>query len=330
MDDVNYLFRKSPRHLFITTKDPEYRYEILCGRCEYPIAPEDEVCPRCQMALEECPICSQLKHTRSPRFPENGAADGKVCPVCRIRRVAFGEKKLSQLKGSFCTNIYGCPAGGLLLAKGEFAVLPENASRCPVCEHETLLPLGIEAFSYQLQRCLFCSTAFGRASAWAKGWLKGDYALRALGDVMGAEEIACPICGRSDLLDQEGQVCFHSMDDGAGNGEEKFISLSQSRYLHMCELGRILILFKDDAAAFSETFSLWFDPAVKPIEGSWTVGEILDPLLAGTYKQTLRLSLQKRLDHFLEGWKRRLGPFGVSYRVAASREPSNSPDMPPA
>ena len=42
---ARYVFRhpKKGGHLFITTEDPSYRYEILCGHCDYPIEDEDQV-----------------------------------------------------------------------------------------------------------------------------------------------------------------------------------------------------------------------------------------------------------------------------------------------
>jgi RNA polymerase subunit RPABC4/transcription elongation factor Spt4 len=319
VDDVNYLFRKTPRHIFITTKDPEFRYELLCGRCEYPLAEEDNVCPRCQMELEECPVCTDVKHMKAPKVRSEPSGMGHTCPVCKVRRIPFGDKTLADLRGSFCTNLYGCPAGGLLLKKGEFGLLPDKASICPVCHHDTLKPLGVEAFAYHLQRCIFCNTCFGPASSWAKGWTARP-SLEVLGEVAGDHHTPCPLCGRNDHQDpQTGRVISVSVDRGEG---EQPMDLLAEHYLRICELGRILILDKEDDEAFVKAFYLWFDSGVKGFDQDFiTVGHVVDHLIDGTLKPELRQTLQRRLDRFLENWKMKLGPEGVGYQIGIHRPP---------
>ncbi len=322
MNEVTYLFRKPGSNIFITPRDTEYRYELLCGRCEYPVAVDEKECPRCQVQLEDCPVCTQLKHRKAPKLEPRGIVRGKTCPVCLVRRIPFGEATLSELKGSFCTNLYGCPAGGLLLQSGEFALLPEKTSLCPVCRDESILPLAVEALAYRLRRCLFCSTCFGPASTWAKGWLGGSAHLDKLGQVLEQEQSECPLCGRHDYLhEKSGRIWSASIgqkesirDPEAESDESKGLSIGH--FLRVCELGRALILNYEDDAAFKATFPLWYEPESAQGEGFITVGKVVDHLINGTLRPELRQVLQRRLEPFLLAWKQKLGSGAEVYRIA--------------
>jgi hypothetical protein len=313
-----YLFRKEPKHIFITPKDPDYRYELLCGHCEYPIAPEDPACPRCQRRLEECPICSRTTHTRAPRVEPDSETGAKTCPVCRVRRIPFGAVPLAEIVGSFCTNAYGCPAGGLLLKREEFAVLPPDVTLCPVCRNEDLPPYDVRTFLYLLSRCLFCNTCFGVGTTWVRGWSTSWHpTIDRIGEVEKADQTLCPLCGRNDVLDREKQVVVSGTIDSQGLEATRSIPVAQ--YLRMAELGRILILEKDDTEAFNKTFETWFEPYGRSADTApgLTVSETSARLLAGTLRLPTRRVLQKRLELFHASWERKL-PAGLGYHVAGT------------
>jgi hypothetical protein len=311
-----YLFRKEPKHIFITPKDPDYRYELLCGHCEYPIAPEDPTCPRCQRKLEECPICSRTTHTRAPVVEPDPETGKKTCPVCRVRRIPFGAIPLAEIVGSFCTNVYGCPAGGLLLKREEFAVLPSDVTLCPVCRNEELPPYDVRTFLYLRSRCLFCNTCFGGGTTWVRGWSTSWHpTIDRIGEVEKTDQTLCPLCGRNDSLDREKQVVMSGTIDNQGLEATRSIPVDQ--YLRMAELGRILILEKDDAEAFNKTFETWFEPSGRSADTApgLTVSEISARLLAGTLRLPTRRVLQKRLELFHASWERKL-PAGLGYPVS--------------
>jgi RNA polymerase subunit RPABC4/transcription elongation factor Spt4 len=329
VSDVTYLFRKPGSHIFITPRDTEYRYEFLCGRCEYPVAADEKECPRCQLQLEDCPVCTRMKHRKAPKVEPRGIALGKTCPVCQVRRIPFGETTLAELQGSFCTNLYGCPAGGLLLQKGEFALLPENASLCPVCRDESILPLAVEALAYRLRRCLFCSTCFGPASSWAKGWLGGSAHLDKLGQVLQQEQSECPLCGRHDYMPLNSglirSASLRQKDSVRDPAEENSEShgLTEAHFLRVCELGRSLILNYEDDAAFEAIFPLWHDNAADAgSEGFISVGSVVDHLINGTLRSELRQILQRRLERFLIAWRRKLGQGSEGYRIPITKGPA--------
>ena len=167
---LNYIFRRAGGHIFLCASDSKARYEAACGHCHYPILADQAQCPRCRRELETCPCCNALRHVRSPRHDPDPETEIKTCSVCGVRRVPFGSREHVDLEGSFCTNIFGCPAGGLLLTTGEFALLPRGASLCPICRHESLRPLSVSAFDDLREGCFFCRECFGERDSWKAGW----------------------------------------------------------------------------------------------------------------------------------------------------------------
>lgn len=311
MSEPIYLFRKEPKHIFITPKDPDYRYELLCGHCEYPIAPEDPQCPRCQRQLEECPVCSRATHTRAPVVDPNREKDAKTCPVCRVRRVQFG----TEISGSYCTNVYGCAAGGLLLKSEEYAVLPVEATLCPVCRNEDLTPLDVSTFRFLLSHCLFCATCFGPGDSWTRGWSKAwSPSIESIAEISEPSIGPCHMCGRSDYRDGEDVVYVH-LDP---QGTERTVRMRPDHYLRVAELGRLLILEQDDKMVFRHISQTWFGAGRSSDPAGITVGEVATRLLEGTQRKPTAQILQRRLEHFVAQWERH--PAGLGYRVESDRK----------
>jgi hypothetical protein len=310
---MNFLFRLPGSDVFITTDDPKCRYDVLCGHCEYPVAAADTQCPRCQRYLEDCPVCSASRHRKSLRAVPDPRTGARICSVCGVQRIPFGEEGSLAVKGSFCTNLYGCPAGGLLLRTEEFAVLPPDATLCPICRSEAFPPLDLKAFRYLISRCLFCNTCLGPIPSWHKGWSERDEALLTLDGLRVPEELndePCPLCGRDDRPG-EGEV-IHIPGD---RGHEREIEVSVPQYLRIVQLGRALILDKEETQSFRLTFDAWFDPLdTGPREERMSVARIGELLLAGTLGAETHRVLKKRLEPFFSAWAKKL-PSGVSYDV---------------
>ena len=314
----NFLFRRPiDGHTFMTTQDPTYVYNVLCGHCGYPIEADDEVCPRCQLELEDCPVCRESKHMRARKI-SGDALTGKTCPVCQTNRVPFGGTPITEIEGSFCRNLYGCRAGGLLLREEEFAVLRPHASGCPICHHEELTPLDVRTFLYHVSRCLFCHSVFGPLPAWTKGWSEDwDPAVGDLRPTGPRDASPCILCGRRDELvsaagDGVVKVAQQTPYDEPGTEE-----ISGRHYLRVVELGRILVLEQDPGRAFQRLFDSWFEPnrtelpdTVVPVE---RIGELL---LQGTVVPSIQRILRGRVEETLRAWGHRL-PSGLSYAVAA-------------
>jgi hypothetical protein len=313
---MNFLFRLPGSDVFITTDDPKCRYDVLCGHCEYPVAEDDPQCPRCQRLLEDCPVCRTRRHRKSLRRdpePQTGAIN---CSVCGIKRVPFGEEGSLSIRGSFCTNLYGCPAGGLLLRTEEFAILPPDATLCPICRDEAFPPLDLKAFRYLISRCLFCSTSLGPIPSWNKGWSGREEALLNVDGLRVPEELnlePCPLCGRDDrpvVGSKPELIQFPGIHE-----HEKLSEVSVVHYLRVVQLGRALILDKEESRSFRLTFDVWFDPLdTGKREERMSVARIGELLLVGTLRPEIRQVLKKRLEPFFAAWSKKL-PSGVSYDV---------------
>jgi hypothetical protein len=297
----NFLFRRPAKgHTFMTTQDPSYLYTVLCGHCDYPIEAGDEVCPRCQRELEDCPVCRQARHKRAPRV-EGNSITGKQCPVCETRRVPFGGTPLADLDGSFCTNIYGCKAGGLVLREEEFAVLKANASACPICRHPDLKPLDIKTFIYLISRCAFCHTLFGSVPTWKRG--RPEEWNASLDNVRKAHHTSghwhCTLCGRLNEAQAEGKVGF------------------DEAFLRVVELGRILVLEQDERRAFQKLFSVWFEPSREHDPGSeLDVAETMKEIVVGTQNDEISRVLRPRIEKLEELWEAHLPSSKLAYKLS--------------
>ncbi len=331
------LFRYPPQsHAFITPEDPSYRYEVLCGHCGYPIDRSDPKCPRCQRELEDCPVCSMDRHTKSPKVSPDAKTGGKTCPVCRIMRIPFGERRVSEIAGSFCTNLYGCPAGGFLLKTEEFAVLPVGATLCPICGQEEFPPADVRTFTHLLNICWFCNTCFGSPDHWRKDWAEvwNPNLERVREASRTKDDPPCRLCGRNDQKVEEAKATEGRMAGNAKEenevplarehlklqsfligpeGQEETCELDEAVYLRVAELGRILIMERDDSAAFGRAFDAWFQPVFKHA-GIVTVEEVARHILEGTLCPPQYRILQKRLALFVQAWEQKL-PSGLHHRI---------------
>jgi hypothetical protein len=336
-----FLFRRGPRHVFITTEDPACYYKILCGHCDYPLEQADTECPRCRRALEDCPVCSEKFHRKvTVAPPVDSKSKAKLCPSCNVRRVPFGIS-LAAERASFCTNLYGCPAGGMLLATTELAFLPENARHCPICHDSDLRPLPVATFLYHMRRCVFCCGLFADRDS-IRGWAGCEMSWRGRPQVVAGRQGPCPICGRNDVLEgsisgKEGSVASHAVawEDDIGNGASTIAdasqphSLTMSQYARVVELAHILLLQQDMDEVLYKLQGLWLSSATDHAEarGELSIAAIVDALICGTLNGAMRRQLHLRLDPLTAALESRSG-ISSSHRVASHR-PAGQPPVPP-
>lgn len=338
---MSFLFRYPPGgHTFISTQDPSYRYEVLCGHCEYPIEAKDQRCPRCQLELEDCPVCREQTHKKARKLPRDPVTGELECPVCHTRKTPFGGLPVLEIDGSFCRNIYGCQAGGLLLRTEELAVLRPGSSRCPICRHEELTPLDIKIFVYLVSRCLFCYSVFGPLQSWqpAKWAREWEPSLRALSEVGAGDPGPCMLCGRKDTFHPKGETVKDKQGEEKRTGEDQVevadggdIDDFRTRripalhYLRVVEMGRALILEKNQDRAFDRLFKSWFEPGrtAEP-EVTVSVGEVGRILLEGTLLKPIHRILRGRVDEMLKAWGQKLPDrVGENYPIAARDSKKN-------
>lgn len=315
---MNYLFRKPlGGHVFMTTQDPRYIYTVLCGRCGYPVEECDARCPRCQLELESCPVCREGTHKKAWKVDVDPETGQKTCPVCETLRIPFGAMPLTKVQGSFCRNVYGCRAGGLLLGSNELAVLRSNASICPICRHQELRPLDVRIFLHLVSRCVYCHAVFGPLpTPTREDWKSYEPDVKWLRDVSADATDGCILCGRHDALSDDPDVVLVS---GAADGDE----LSRQpipvlQYLRIAELGRILILEKETSHAFRRLFDAWFEENRKVVPDSFvpvrSVGQLL---LEGTLDTSIHRILRVRVEEMQRAWGERLPSEGLNYRITA-------------
>jgi hypothetical protein len=272
--------------------------------------------------LEDCPVCRDITHKKAPWVDPDPDTGAKTCPVCGTRRHPFGYQSLSEIEGMFCTNLYGCPAGGLLLSNQEFAVLRPDASRCPVCKHETLKPLDLRTFIYLISQCVFCNGVFGTPSSWTprewgKQWEVTTDRLRLTPD---REYHPCPLCGREDNPLKgnsenvsEVEMLIDKPGEEAGSKEK----LAAGLYARVVELGKILIFENDNKKASKKLYSTWFDALHLAAPGeSIRVEDAGDYLLQGTRKPEIHRILRSRLTALLDSWKEQVPGQGLGYPVS--------------
>ena len=343
---MNFLFRKPlGGHTFMTTQDPRYIYKVLCGRCGYPVEECDPRCPRCQLELESCPVCREGTHKKAWKVEADKETGQKTCPVCGTDRIPFGGKPLTKVQGSFCRNIYGCRAGGLLLGSNEFAVLRQNASVCPICRHAELTPLDVRIFLHLVSRCLYCHSVFGPLpTPTREDWRGWEADRNWLQSISPDYQEHCILCGRRDTLKRgdethkaapaEGEekpvAAFPKRNDEgrkedadtvwvAGLGDHDEFEMKPVRMLHylrVAELGRILILEKDPTRAFQRLFDAWFEPNRMDVPSEFVpVRDVGQILLAGTQDPAIHRILRVRIEKMQSFWGERLPSEGLNYRL---------------
>ncbi len=130
-----------------------------CGHCEFMLPSGATRCGRCGTELTDCRFCTLLFGIRIPASTDLMAR----CPNCYTRQPA--NMRLANQKGVqpadpdewFCSNLFGCPAGGHL----HDTTFPPNADACPLCRSQELPLLHAFAREEHLRACRFCSSLFG-------------------------------------------------------------------------------------------------------------------------------------------------------------------------
>jgi len=314
-----FLFRPHGDHIFLSSEDPSYRYVTLCGRCEYPIEPDEPRCPRCQEDLEDCPVCRRRSHKRAPKT--SPLADGRhQCTVCGIFRYPVGHQSLVETDGAFCSNLYGCPAGGLITHQDEIVYWPPDADVCQVCRNADLPPLPTASFTQVVRQCLFCSALFGLASS-RRVMLREDFDHVSELPHISATDSPCVLCGRNDDRSSEDTVRSNFVDPWDFEAVEHS-ELGIDAYLRVVELGRALVLFSEsDNEATKHLYRQWVEPHSPEVgrtivSHGTKVADVVDYLIRGTLDPRVRKVLQKRLDGFIDRWND--FQLGLSYVIPGS------------
>ncbi|MEP7009451.1 MAG: hypothetical protein ABJC13_03935 [Acidobacteriota bacterium] len=297
---LSYLFRRAGGNVFLCASakaDQEIRYETACGHCGYPILADQSRCPRCRRELENCPCCNAIRHVRSPLHDPDPETEIKICTVCGVRRSPFGIRKHSELDDSFCTNIFGCPVGGLLLPTGEFALLPRGASRCPICEHATLKPLAVRSFLARLEKCLFCHACFSSESL-KKQRVKDSIIPPELpAGFQSAPAEPCLLCGRRDHRVKDSDEIVVPQYDGASDEW-----LESDDYRVLVVVGHALIQeVLDQSSVEASIFRL-------ASYNHELLSRVTGVLVGGTHDPVVRKILEGRTRHLIESFQRQHGP----------------------
>lgn len=321
---TQYLFR-SPRHdrVFLSADDPSYRYTTCCGRCDYPVEASEPQCPRCQKQLTDCPACSPRNHRR-PVMSQR-SADGSIqCSLCHAMRHPIGHVPVLEMAGSFCTNIYGCPAGGMLTRHDEAILWSSETRICPICRSRSLAPKPARTFAHLVRRCLFCSSIFGLDSSWRTRLTDGIDHISEMADVA-PSETPCTLCGRNDHRAEDGTIQVQVMDPWAMDAHSR-PGIDENEYLHIAELAHALIIFSEGKKqAADHLFDLWTPPI--PGDPGLTVGEAVEHLLLGTLDAAVRVELQRSIDGFMEHWEGL--HLGLEHRLTPRQSPARNQERKP-
>jgi hypothetical protein len=291
---LSYIFRRAGSHVFLCAANEGARYETACGHCGYPILLDQAHCPRCRRELETCPCCNTLRHVRSLRHDPDPETEVRTCPICGVRRAPFGSQRHTELTGTFCTNIFSCPVGGLLLATGELALLPQGTSLCPLCRHESLRPLPVRLFGGLIESCIFCRECFSATdsskpgSAPSTGVSDGAITRQAPAD-------GCPLCARKDYRTNNSTVIIVPRFDAA-----QAEVLTTENYSGVLSLGRTLI----EQASDEEAARILFSP---PYPSEEELSQWIEWLLVGTHAPAIRKILERRTRHLLDEFRREFG-----------------------
>ncbi|HEX8172331.1 MAG TPA: tubulin-like doman-containing protein [Thermoanaerobaculia bacterium] len=154
---------------------------FTCAHCEFPVRRGDANCGRCGNALTECRFCTPLFHIRIPV-----GADDARCPNCSTKpsraKSHIGDDTLSPAEPDelFCSNLFGCPAGGNL----HNTTFPPHTLECPFCRAADLPLLRAFTREEHLGTCSLCSQLFGFSAK-----------RKASGDTESSTEGHCCLCG---------------------------------------------------------------------------------------------------------------------------------------
>jgi hypothetical protein len=233
---------------------------------------------------------------RSPRHDPDPETEIKICEVCGVQRAPFGSRKHNELDEAFCTNIFGCPVGGLLLPTGEFALLPRGASRCPICEHTTLKPLAVRSFGDQLKSCIFCRTCFGSEDSWKRRRKDRTTPPELPAGFQAEPGEPCLLCGRRDHRAKDSKEIVVPQYDGAADER-----LETDDYRAVVSVGRALVQEMSEALVEASIFRLVnYDHDL--------LSRIAGALVGGTHDPVIRKILEGRTRHLVDHLHRQYGP----------------------
>lgn len=162
----------------------------------------------------------------------------------------------------------------------EMVILPKGASQCPICLDTRFPTLDLSTFFYHASRCEFCSILY-------KSTLD-DAKVESIRD--GSSKYDCPLCGQIS----------------GGKKEE----VSTALVAGAVDLARALMIFEKDEDTFNVVFHEWFKI---PGTGS-KVSDVVEYLLEVTVSEPHKAVLDRRLEVFLEGWKRKLPAEGAAFK----------------
>lgn len=132
---------------------------FTCGHCDFPMLSDATRCARCGNELTDCRYCTPLFHVRVPR----PATPEDRCPNCHASAASVAgiddDARLRPAPGddSFCSNIFGCVAGGHL----HDTTFPPHVDVCPLCHHTELPLRRVFTRENHLKACRYCSDLFG-------------------------------------------------------------------------------------------------------------------------------------------------------------------------
>ncbi len=181
---------------------------LACGYCEFPLLPSAERCPRCRLELAQCPVCELLPERdgrqaagRPPAKWFQRKGPFCHCDRCGTRQLRLRHRpSLQDLDGNVCSNLYGCPAGGLLVSPEIAVLLPPGCIVCPVCHDVDRPPVDLLAFLGDVRRCASCIAAMGDPREWSTEQLAGQASLNgelaAHLERIHLQTHTCRMCGR--------------------------------------------------------------------------------------------------------------------------------------
>ena len=264
---------------------------LPCGCCGFPLAPAARHCPRCRLRVGVCAVCEVVPRrgldfgaARPPEAWLHRRGSHVACERCATVQFPLHHgADLEDLDGLVCRNVYGCPIGGGLASTDLLALVAPGLKVCPVCEDPYLLPIGLRAFTAEVCRCAFCSTALGDPRHWGTASLEHGVEVEktVLSDrleAMTRQAHVCRLCARGGVA---------SSTKGSPTPEERLAAL---------ELGKGLWVAKSVEAAGRWLEQHWRG-FTSPLDGR-KIQELLISQTGQRSRASLRVRL-KKLAHVL-------------------------------
>lgn len=314
---MRFLYRPPRSKKFFCTHDEKITYQLFCGSCGYPVRRDDNLCPRCHRGLSDCPVCTRAKGTRGPMVESESTPRHRTCQSCKVRLVRLDNPiQLDELSGHFCPNIYGCPAGGLLVKSGEVAILGSGGSLCPICSDVAFPLVDVRMFRQHFAcDCLFCRNVFDQIFSSRLPWQKPIGEERPLVQVARKSMESCLLCGRRDVV-EHGKVRV----GGSKSAGEYNLSISLGGYGRVVELARALVLLDSDEEVIEDMFVKWHDlgmPCASERSPGISVSKLIEFVWEGTLDDARAgIVLRRRVERFQELWENKLQRNGLSFEVS--------------